>query len=175
MFKKATQKGFTLIELLVVIAIIALLSSVVMASISKARQTAEIRKFEQELINIRTAIQLYREKHNGAWPLSPTVHINTLVNKLYNDGLYNKSTIDIPKGVRNATTGTVYPRFYYGYKSSPNNISYFSCGGPNHKDVYFTLGVHITDAEVQKITTLPKAYYYTNLASSGGVYCLEIR
>lgn len=166
---KVTNKGFTLIELLVVIAIIALLSSVVLASIQKGRTTAQIRKFEQELINIRTAIQLYREKNNGNWPYLST-HINTLTNKLYTQGFYNKSTVSVPKGFRDDTS---YPRLYYGYKTHPTYN--FSCGGPNHQDVYLTLVFGITDSKIRSLTTLPKAYYRTNTTPTTGYHCIEIR
>ncbi len=52
------QRGFTLIELLVVISIIAILSSVVIASLSDAREKAQITSVKAELNAIRNAILL---------------------------------------------------------------------------------------------------------------------
>jgi len=53
------KKGFTLIELLVVISIIALLSSIVLASINSARDKARISETIQNLRAIETAFSLY--------------------------------------------------------------------------------------------------------------------
>lgn len=55
-----TKKGFTLIELLVTIAIITLLSSIVFASVSSARDKASTRKAEVQSKEIEKAIELSR-------------------------------------------------------------------------------------------------------------------
>jgi general secretion pathway protein G len=62
-----SQSGFTLIELLVVIAIISLLSSVVLASINSARESARDARRMQD---IKTVIQSIRRYHidNGNYP-----------------------------------------------------------------------------------------------------------
>jgi prepilin-type N-terminal cleavage/methylation domain-containing protein len=60
-------KGFTLIELLVVISIIVFLSSIVLASLSVAREKAKIARAQSDLIEIRNAILLMRDD-TGAWP-----------------------------------------------------------------------------------------------------------
>lgn len=59
--------GFTLIELLVVISIIALLSSVVMASLNSAREKARDAKRKQDFTQIRAALALYYDQY-GAYP-----------------------------------------------------------------------------------------------------------
>jgi len=58
------NKGFTLIELLVVIAIIGLLSSIVFASISSAREKAQITKANVELKELKKAVELSRISAN---------------------------------------------------------------------------------------------------------------
>jgi prepilin-type N-terminal cleavage/methylation domain-containing protein len=56
-----SKKGFTLIELLVVISIIALLSSIVITSLSSARNKAADTAVRQNLNGIKTSAQLYYE------------------------------------------------------------------------------------------------------------------
>ena len=59
------KRGFTLIELLVVIAIIALLSSVVLASLNTARSKAADARRESDVNTIINALALYALDHNG--------------------------------------------------------------------------------------------------------------
>jgi len=60
-------KAFTLIELLVVIAIISLLSSVVLASLSAAREGARDAARLSDTKNVMTAIELYKND-NSTYP-----------------------------------------------------------------------------------------------------------
>lgn len=61
MFKsiKNSKKGFTLIELLVVIAIIGILSSVVLASLSTARQKSRDAKRISDIGQVQLALELF--------------------------------------------------------------------------------------------------------------------
>jgi general secretion pathway protein G len=60
--------GFTLIELLVVVAIVALLSSIVFASLNTARAKGRDAKRLSDLQQIRTALELYYNDNNGTYP-----------------------------------------------------------------------------------------------------------
>jgi prepilin-type N-terminal cleavage/methylation domain-containing protein len=62
------RSGFTLIELLVVIAIIALLLSILLPSLSQAREKGKIAKCLANLRQIMTAAQLYANEQNDAFP-----------------------------------------------------------------------------------------------------------
>lgn len=61
------KPGFTLIELLVVIAIIGILSSVVLASLSGARENARETAAQSDLQSIQTAIHMMLND-TGVWP-----------------------------------------------------------------------------------------------------------
>lgn len=58
------KKGFTLIELLVVVAIIGILATVVLSSLSKARERAQGARTVSELRNMSQSFELYNLDNN---------------------------------------------------------------------------------------------------------------
>ncbi len=66
-FKRRHHLGFTLIELLVVVSIISLLSSIVLAAVASARAKARDVVFIQSALELRNAIELYKNDH-GYYP-----------------------------------------------------------------------------------------------------------
>lgn len=62
------KSGFTLIELLVVISIIGLLSSVTLAAVQDARNKTKDKALYESALQLRTALELYKENNNGVYP-----------------------------------------------------------------------------------------------------------
>ncbi len=75
MFKSLTNKnkGFTLIELLVVIAIIGILSSVVLASLSTARQKSRDAKRISDVGQVQLALELYFDRSQTYPSTTPAI------------------------------------------------------------------------------------------------------
>jgi prepilin-type N-terminal cleavage/methylation domain-containing protein/prepilin-type processing-associated H-X9-DG protein len=83
-FAPAKTKGFTLVELLVVIGIIALLISILLPSLNRARETANRVKCASNLRQIGQAILLYTNDSKGPYPRT-----------LYSGGLQDKMVANI--------------------------------------------------------------------------------
>lgn len=64
---RGRKRGFTLLELLVVIAIVGLLTVVVVASFTSSREKSRDSKRAQDIIQLRTALELYKTDH-GTYP-----------------------------------------------------------------------------------------------------------
>src|SRR5262249_53508967 len=72
------QRGFTLVELLVVIGIIALLISILLPALSKAREQARVVKCASNIKQIFVAMRMYTDANKGSYMIPPRVE-NTLL------------------------------------------------------------------------------------------------
>jgi len=66
--ERSESKGFTLIELLLVISIIIIIASLVIVSVSKARERGRDAKRVADLAQIQLALEMYRDAHGGVYP-----------------------------------------------------------------------------------------------------------
>lgn len=130
------RRAFTLIELLVVISIISLLSSVVLASLKSARSKAKDSKKISQLIEIRTALELYRSVNNTyPYNFSGTLWGNCALSGYMVSHVY---TVGGPVG--DWIPGLV-PK-YYSRLPGENAVSYvpLSKGRGNECYVYYSNG-----------------------------------
>ena len=81
--KFSTRSAFTLIELLVVISIIALLSSVVLSSLSSARSKAKDARQASDVKSLLTALQMYAlDSGTGEYPVTSGLYNVLLSNRV---------------------------------------------------------------------------------------------
>lgn len=100
-YSQKNQKGFTLIELLVVISIIALLSSVVLAGLSTARERARITRAKLDILTIVNAFE-------AAQITNPGVAMRVITNNNWTAGS-GLDTLILSLERINTASGNLYP------------------------------------------------------------------
>jgi prepilin-type N-terminal cleavage/methylation domain-containing protein len=147
-----TRKGFTLIELLVVIAIIGLISSVVLASLAKARSKGRDARRIADIHQLMIALEIYNDAV-GHYPYSASCGAthpdNTWCNSseslgangrwIKDNGTANVLAIYIPNEPKDPTPKA--PTTFVG-PDSPGVYYYYGDTAANFKGVYlltFTL------------------------------------
>lgn len=68
------KRGFTLIELLVVIAVVGLLSSIILASLTSARNKSINSTIINNMQSVRSTAELYYDNHNNSYGLPVPVN-----------------------------------------------------------------------------------------------------
>lgn len=133
----AVSRGFTLIELLVVISIIALLVSILLPMVSKAKEIARAAKVHAELYGLGLALEMYAPDHEGVYPpvridcnSDLRDHWCQLPVELANEGY-------IPKGPpEGGLAAEVEDEFHPGftYKYARTGQPYLDNGSPAYRD-----------------------------------------
>ncbi len=171
MFKslKNSNKGFTLIELLVVIAIIGILSSVVLASLSTARQKSRDAKRVSDIGQVQLALELYFDA-NQTYP-STSPNTDLAIDGLVTAGFIPKKPI--PPAGGSAT---------YIYNGVTSNSNLASCTGASCTN--YSLGVVLertdnavlgNDADQTTTGTVFAGLGATCLAAGATDYCYDIK
>jgi prepilin-type N-terminal cleavage/methylation domain-containing protein len=105
--KKNIQAGFTLIELLVVIAIIGILASIVISSLTTARQKGADANIKSNLSNARAQGQVYYEENNSAYYIDAINNVctsDTGVYKMFAGAATTASAEPIINGTQDVDT-----------------------------------------------------------------------
>jgi general secretion pathway protein G len=67
-FTRKKQSGFTFIEVMVVVAIIGILTAIVVANYTAARQNSRDKVRKSDLKSLQLALELYRSQNDGMYP-----------------------------------------------------------------------------------------------------------
>jgi prepilin-type N-terminal cleavage/methylation domain-containing protein len=109
---KKWKSGFTIPELLIVVAAIALLSSIVIAALMRARERAFVARLASDFAQINNAVESYRTQNSN----SPCLDADMATNDMTDT--YEKGVM---LGIYPWPKTPFYNDYYLGYTGTPGN------------------------------------------------------
>jgi len=133
-FVSARQKrGFTLVEIVIVVGIISLLTAVILASVSKAREQTRDKVRLSDIEQMQLTMRLYAEANNG-YPSDPSYDSGVEIGN--NSALATDLQIIQPSLPRDPISDTNY-KYVYDTK--------FNCTAPDQTVIYVNAFETLTD------------------------------
>ncbi|OHA24338.1 MAG: hypothetical protein A3B11_02150 [Candidatus Taylorbacteria bacterium RIFCSPLOWO2_01_FULL_44_26] len=168
-FRRSQITGFTLIELLVIISIIALLSSVILASLNSARGQSKNARIKQEVLQIRNQIEFGRTGNNTFNDLKGAATATAGKFVAYYGGFVNSGISVLVTDILNINNMT--PANYSGVLSGTD-----ACATRTYSLAAASNGLTIfTDNTATCALATKYAIYasYGPTVGSSGYYCLD--